>query len=602
MCMALGVFVLVTMVYFYIAFSAFNQGAAAPALPQDIVLYLKLDEPVYDINPVSGFMNPFSEASPTLSEIVSAIDEGARDPRVKGLYFRLGEGSFNITQAQEVRDAVLRFRENGKFTKIYASSYGDSVSGLARMYFAGAFEERWMQPLGIVSIAGLRAEIPFFRGVLDKIGIEPNFYQRKSYKTAYESFTDTEMSAANRESLIGVVDSIRSVIMRDMPADYGIDAARFEGLVDKGLLTSKEAEAAGLVTHIDYADKLVSGIRQEIQGDPDSVDPLFVTLPHYLHSVQSASHKALEPKFGRKIRAAHKPVVALVHVSGAIVETDSGQGEIAAAEVIAPALFEVALDESVSAVVLRIDSPGGSPVASESILRAVYKVKDEGKPVVVSMGTAAASGGYWVASGADRIFAMPTTMTGSIGVVGGKVSAGELWGKLGVNWDKSIQWGENSGLWSINEPFTPSQAERVNVMLDAVYDAFLDRVAEGRGLTDEQVEAVAQGRVWSGAAALEADLVDELGGLSDALDYAAKLSGVESRHDIQVVMFPKPLTSLELLLRLFSNYGSVVQAMQFQAQMMRLAQPYMLPFMQGVALYGSEPVLTYDPVVNSGRM
>jgi protease-4 len=586
-CMGIGAFVLIMCVYLFVAFSALEGEAVAPELPEEIVLYLKLDEPVYDVTPVSGLFNPFEEAAPTLQQVIDALDAGAQDDRVQGFYFHLGDGSFNITQAQEVRAAVKRFRESGKFTKIYSSSYGGSMDGLARMYFASAFDERWMQPLGIVSIAGLRAEVPFFKGVLDKIGVSPDFYQRKDYKTAYESFTQSEMSAANRESLTDVVESIRDVVMADMPADLGLEPARFKALVDKGLLTSKESLEAGLITHSDYADLLLSQLRQEIHGDPESEEPLFVALPNYLYNVESS--KVAKRKHGG-------PLVALVNVSGAIVETDTGHGEIAASEVIAPAIFEAALDENVAAVVLRINSPGGSPVASENILRAIYKVKDKGKPVIVSMGDMAASGGYWVATGADRIFALPTTMTGSIGVVGGKVSAGQLWDKVGVNWDDSIQWGDNAGLWSLNEPFTPSQAERINVMLDDVYEAFTARVAEGRNMTDAQVEAVAQGRVWPGSLALKAGLVDEMGGLNEALDFAAQSVGAADRSGIQVVSYPPPMTSWEMLIDMFSNFGVAVQAVQLQAQMMtQITQPYM-PLLQQATIFADEPVLTYDQV------
>jgi protease-4 len=579
--MGIGFFVLFIVAYGVIAASLFQQNAALPVLPDEMVLYLKIDQPIVEVQDTASFMNPFEPLPPTLRMVVEAIDRGASDKRVKGLYVRFAEGSFDITQAQEIRAAVKRFAAAGKFTKMYASSLD---GGLADVYLAAAFQERWMQPMGVVNIAGLRAEVPFFRGLLDKLGVEPNFYQRKAYKTAYESFTAREMSEANRESLTGIVDSIRKVVMVDVPADLGIDAEAFESVVDQGILLADEALKAKVITHADYVDVLIDGLRKDIQGDPESEEPLFVTLDAY----------AMDAQEQHDIMAHKKPIVALVHVKGAIMDSNPNGGDIAAADEIAPAIWDAAKDEEVKAIVVRIDSPGGSPVASESILRAITKAKERGKPVIVSMGTVAASGGYWVALGADKIYALPTTMTGSIGVVGGKFAAAdEAWDKIGVEWDRSIAWGDNAGIWSINEAFTQGQERRVNAMLDHVYKSFVSRVAAGRKLTPEQAEAVAQGRVWAGSDAVENGLVDALGGLQDALAYVAQMNGGKTPDDLYVVEMPEPLSPFEQLLEMFSEQGMVIEGLKFQSQIFGFLKPYV---QEAAVMTGGDPVLAYEPM------
>lgn len=582
-CFALGFAVLISIVMGLYTVSQFQKNAAPPTLPDEMVLYLKLDGQVQEIAPQANFMNPFEAVPPTLRQIVETIDGAAADDRIKGLYVRLQDAQFSLSAVQEIRAAIGRLKEAGKFTRIYSSSYGGAEGGLSRLYLASAFEERWMQPLGIVTMAGLKVEMPFFRPVLDKIGVKPEFYQRKAYKNAYESFTDTEMSAANREVLTGVVASVREAVLADMPADLGMDATALERYIDMGLLTAPEALEAGLITHSDYVDVLVDQIKKDIFGYPEADDDLFVHFGSY------AADLARKKRGG-----GDKPTVALVYVDGAIMSSnDSGRDGVASSDRIAPAILDAAEDEDVEAIILRVNSPGGSPVASESILRAVQKAQAEhDKPVIVSMGAMAASGGYWVASSADRIFAMPTTLTGSIGVVGGKISVAQMWDKIGVEWDSSIQWGDNAGMWSLNEGFTAGQQERVEAMLDSVYDAFLARVSEGRGMSLAEAEAAAQGRVWTGKAAVDNGLVDELGGLKDTLAYVADELEVASVDDLQIVQMPRPLTPLERLVKLLSRNGMVFEGLRLQGQLMGAIAPYI----DTMAVMNDEAVLAYEPV------
>lgn len=594
-CTVIGAFVLVTVLLSIFMLSGLNE-TAAPPLPQKMALYLEFSDGFYEKPSGSALAGSFNLEPPTVHQVVDAIDLAAKDDRVKGIMARMDGGTFSTAQTKEVRDALARFRAAGKFTRIYSASYGEAGGGLGRFYLASAFEERWMQPLGIVSILGVAAEMPFFRGTLDKIGIEPQFFQRKEYKTAYENLTARKMSSQNRETLENIVGDLRTVLTRDIAGDLKISPVKFEALVNKGLFTGPEALKEKLVTDLNYVDVLVSHISEELTGDPESQDEFFVDPKAYLAAVgrEQSERNLVRSPFGNS-----KPLAALVHVSGAIMDTRIGVSTpagfadegVAAADEIAPAILDAAEDPAIAAIVVRVDSPGGSPVASETILRAIDRAREKGKPVIVSMGSTAASGGYWVAAHADRIFATPTTITGSIGVVGGKFSAKDVWPKIGVNWER-VEWGRNAGLWSVNTPFSATEAERINAMLDQVYDAFLERVSSGRKMSVAQVDKIAGGRVWSGEAAKRVGLVDEIGGLQNALDYTATLLKVEDRFGLDVVILPKPLTTFEELMAFLSEQGMVYEGLKFQAMLGRVSKP----FMGQMEVISQPNFTTYEPL------
>ena len=561
------------------------QNAAAPSLPNEMVLFMKFEGGLNDVPPAADFSDPFAPVPPTVREIVDALDAAREDDRVKGIIARMYQGNFALTHVTEIRAALKRFRESGKFAHIYSSSYGEG-GGLGRYYLASAFDEIWMQPLGVVTITGIGAEIPFFRETLDKIGAEPQFFKKQDYKTAYESITDKSISPQNKEMMQRLVRDIRNEILARVPEERGMSPQAFETLVNRGLFTAREAEQAKLITHADYGDVLLENVAEAVTGerDPDALE--IVDIEGYINVTQDKGHGFMN---------AGKPKVALVYAVGAIMPTSDGGGlgsGIAAADEIAPAIHEASKDEDVKAIVLRIDSPGGSPGASESILRAVEKAQERGKPVIVSMGQTAASGGYWIAAYADKIYALPTTLTGSIGVVGGKFAMQELFGKLGVNWER-ISWGKNANMWSVNTPFDESEAARMNAMLDNVYDSFVARVAKGRGMELAEVEKVAGGRVWTGRRALDAGLVDELGGLEDALDHAAFMFGAGTRENLNVVQFPKPKTPLERFLTLLGAQARVGQAVAVQERLLKAFEPAMdmLNVIQSPQNYS-----TYEPL------
>lgn len=586
-CFALGLMMIISMVFWGITLTRLSEQTAPPVLPSEMVVFLKLDEALPETDNGGGFSNPFEPAPPTLRSVIETLGQAAHDPRVKGLLVRLGDAALPLSQVQELRAAIKAFKASGKFAYIYASSYGGGSGGLGRLYLASAFDQRWMQPLGVVSMEGVQIEVPFFRAALDKLGITPNFLQRKEYKTAYESLTNAQMSAANKRALTTVVEAIHTAISADMPQDLGLDQPVFERYINQGLFTAQEAQKAGLITHLDYADHLIEGVKEQVTGQKDADDSLFVALSSYAQDV--GHHGAL--------RKAGQAQAALIYVSGAIVEhNDSARGGVAAADEISTAILDAAEDKKIKAIILRVDSPGGSPVASESILHALKTAQGKGKTVIVSMGSAAASGGYWVASNADRIFALPTTLTGSIGVLGGKIALGKMWDKLDVQWDSSIRWGDNAGLWSMNEPFSPAQKERVDAMLDQIYDAFLQRVSEGRGMNLAEVDKIARGRVWPGAKAKELGLVDEIGGLNDAVAYTAQKLGLPDAQSLTLVQMPRPLSPLEQLAKLLGEQGLVFDALRLQAALGHYVSP-VLEEMDAQVISNQSEVLTRMPLI-----
>lgn len=555
-------------------------------VPSRAVLVVDLDGKLGDLPVEESFVDAFNDNQKTLKSFIDAIYVAKDDPRIQGIYAKYSGGSYTLTQIQEIRRAIKDFKESGKFTYVYATSYN---GGLGAYYLVSAFDEIWMQPMGTLSIPGLNAEMPFFRDALDYIGVKPQFFQRKEYKSAYESFSNSEISDANREAVTALINDITDVVSSDIAGDLSIEDTKFRSYVDKALFLGHDALDAGLIDFLDYEHTLQNRIQERVGGQFSSSYDGYLSFDDY-HKYVAGHHKTTHKKSA--------PKVALVYLSGAIVDSveevraSFGRNGFADAEKISNTLLDIADDKTISAVVLRVDSPGGSPVASEAILNAVQKVRDSGKPVIVSMGTAAASGGYWVSAYADYIFASPLTVTGSIGVLGGKISLQEMWKKIGVNW-KRLQWGENAGIWSMNTPFSESEAERVNMMLDYIYDSFLLRVSKGRNIPIDDVEDIARGRVWSGHSALKIGLVDALGGLNESLDYVAIQVGQGDRYDIAVQILPKPLNPVEKFVQMLEGQVRVGEIVGLQADIIS----YLRPVLQNLyVLEHSEAGSVYSPV------
>lgn len=471
-----------------------------------------------------------------LRDVVAAIYRAAEDPRVAGLIARVQLTASPAAAVQELREAVVAFTA-AKPSLAWAETYPGTLS----YYLASAFGEVWMQPAGSVGLIGFASNATFLRDALDKAGIEAQFVARGEYKSAANRFTEHGFTEAHREAVTRMLESLQEQVWEAVGKSRKLDAAALDALADRAPLLREDAVSSGLVDRIGFRDEAYDRIAEMVGvkdvSEDDAPPRLYVS--RYAGAARSRLTPPVPPVPGRRT----KPTVAVINVDGTIVDGRGGPqflpfgASTVGSDTIAPALREAAADDSVSAIVLRVNSPGGSVTASETLWREVKRARKRGKPVVASMGAVAASGGYYIAAAADAIVASPATITGSIGVITGKLVIRDLLQRLGVGLD-TVRTNANADAWSIETPFTPEQRAHREAEADLVYADFLERVADGRNLTTEAVDRVARGRVWTGADARERGLVDELGGFRTALRRAKVLAGLDEDADVRLVTFP----------------------------------------------------------------
>jgi len=492
-------------------------------------------DPIAVVSGILGSSRPL-----LLRETVAAIHRAAEDPRVAGLIARVQIDAAPPGPVQELRAAIAAFTER-KPSLAWAETYPGTLS----YYLASAFGEVWMQPSGTVGLVGFATSALFLRDALDKLGVEAQFTARGEYKSAANLFTQDGYTEAHREADTALVNSLRAQVWEAVAASRGIDLDALDGLADRAPLLRDDAVTAKLVDRIGFRDEAYTRIA-EMAGAPaeDSEAAPRLFLSRYARTNRPSMPTPQLP--GRSRRG-----IAVVTLAGPIV---SGKGRpvsplggaSAGGDTLAAALRQAGADDDVAAVVLRVDSPGGSVTGSETIWREVVRLREQGKPVVASMGAVAASGGYYVSMAADAIVANAATITGSIGVVTGKLVTRELKDRIGVG-SGTVRTNANADAWSANAPFTDEQQAHVEAEADLFYTDFVHRVAEGRRMTSEAVDAVARGRVWTGADALERGLVDELGGLRTAISRAKALAGIA--EDTKVAITQLPGSSLRDMLR-----------------------------------------------------
>lgn len=501
----------------------------APGLPRtSVLLELDLTEPPVQAEPEDPLSRLRARGRRRLAPTLRALHQAGTDPRVGGLIAKVG-GPLGWALMEEIRRGVAAFRASGKPTLAWAETFGEGPGEMAAYVLATAFEEVWLQPGGTLGLLGVAVEATFLRGALDRLGLEPQIEQRHEYKNAADRLMRTGFTPAHRESLDRLAESVFDDAVAAIAHGRRLDPPRVRALVETGPRTAAEAHAAGLVDALGYRDQAYDAVRARVGTD---AQPLFADLWH--------------PRRRPRIPARGRGHVALVDVVGTIVSgrtRPTPTGRLAGSDSVSAALRAATDDDGARAVVLRIDSPGGSAVASETIWREVCRVREAGKPVVVSMGRAAASGGYYIACPADAVVALPATLTGSIGVFGGKVVVSDLLERLGVA-TGAVEQGARSRMFSARRPFTAEELERLAALLDAVYEDFVAKVATGRAMTTAQVEAVARGRVWTGTDALGIGLVDHLGGLRDAVRIARERTGLPDEAPVRPALHVPPLARL----------------------------------------------------------
>lgn len=547
---------------------------------------------------VSGWNRPLS-----LRQTIGAIHKAADDPRVTGLIARVQIPPAAAGAVQELRAAIE------EFSAVKPSvAWAETYPGTLAYYLASAFTEVWMQPAGAVGLIGFATSGTFLRRALDKAGVQAEFVTRGQYKSAANLFTEEGYTDAQREADGRLLESLSEQVRDGVAVSRKLDPADVDALADRAPLRRTEAVSAGLIDRIGYRDEAYARIGElaaarsggdtagEVRpaanpagadpdragpdgADPDKEPPLLY-LSRYARAKSAEATKlsdllGLRGLPGFSGRPAHR-AIGVVTLAGPIVSGRSGPrlvppGPASGGDVVAAALRDAGADDSVVAIVLRVDSPGGSVHASETIWREVVRVREAGKPVVVSMGSVAGSGGYYVAMAADTIVANPGTITGSIGVLAGKFITRGLKDKLGIASD-ALRTNVNADAWSSNEPFSEQQRDHVEAEIDMHYEDFVRRVAEGRNMSVDAVKAVAQGRIWSGRDAFEHGLVDELGGFRTAVAKAKELAGIGADDEVRLANFPN--SALAEMLR---QRSSSAPAAQVLAEMMlgRVAQTAM---------------------------
>ena len=487
-----------------------------------LVLELDLTEELIEEGPHDPLGAALTYRKPKLHYVVDGLRRAEGDPRVGVLVAKIGATSTGLARMQDIRAAVLSFRAAGKRAIAWAETFGEFGPGTVPYYLATAFDEIWLQPSGDVGLTGVAVEAVFLREALDKAGIEPQLGQRYEYKNAADTFLRRGFTDAYRDASAGLAASVAEQLADGIAGGRGLDPNTVRDLLGRGPYGAQQALEAGLVDQLGYRDEVYAAARS---SGGDSARLQF--LGRYRKEAMRSGFGRLAPT--RLARHRSRKVVAVVQASGAVRLGRSSRRPLTGAsmgsDTVTAALRSAARDDAVGAVVLRVDSPGGSYVASDAIWREVGRTREAGKPVVVSMGDVAASGGYFVAMSADAIVAQPGTLTGSIGVLGGKAVTRDLWARIGVGRD-AVTEGEHALMFSAQRPFDEAEWAQLERWLDHVYHDFTAKVAQGRGLSREHVHEVARGRVWTGRDARERGLVDELGGLRHAVEIARQRGGL----------------------------------------------------------------------------
>jgi protease-4 len=530
-------FVITVLLVSLVTFAVKQKERATYNFPESMILTLRIADSLYEAPEPASLFNPFKQTPLTVPQIVHALDNAAQDTRIKALKLNLKGGQYGLAQLQEVRDAVIRFRAAGKTALVFADTLGDGPA-MGSYYLATAFDQIWMQPIGELGITGLHAETPFGRDLLKKIGVQPQILHQGRYKSYPESLMRNSMSDDNREMMTSLLGDIYSQFTHAIVTERRLSPDTVKQAIDQAPLSADQAIIIGLIDAIGYNDEMDAYLEQTTNGAST------VSLEDYAF-YSTSRQKAPKTTFA-----------AYITIEGTLMDIDAEDGFLgsgmASADGAAKAISEAADHERISAILIRVNSPGGSPVAAEIIRRAIVNAMVR-KPVIISMGDSAASGGYWLSAPASAIVAQPATLTGSIGVFGGKIALDNLWKKLGVNW-QAISHGQQAGMWSVNTPYNADEKKAIQASLERIYADFITRVSQGRKLSPEQVEKIAQGRVWTGQQALQVGLVDALGGVDKAVTVLREKAQINDSQKLELVPFPEQPSPMAQLLK-FAQRG-----------------------------------------------
>lgn len=516
-----------------------EQSAGLP--PGRIILEIDLREARLDQPSRSAFA--FGEPA-SVVDLVRLLDRAERDDRVAGLFIRANEFGMAPAHAEEINRAIASFSESGRPVVVHSQGF-NSTSVTTYLAVASA-DEIWLQDTAGFATAGLSGEVGFFGDMLERFEVEADFIQFLEYKNAPNIYTESGFTPEHLESTLSYFNSIYDTAIANAAVGRSINPDSLRELIEAAPHSAESALDAGLVDQLGH----VAAARQAAISRAGG----------------GATIANIEDYRNSGVLIQHGPRIALVEgqgsiVTGAGIASPFGGEPMIGGDAMAEAISNAAAAPGVQAIIVRVDSPGGSSVASDQVWDAIRRAQAASIPVVVSMGSAAASGGYYIAAPADHIIANASTITGSIGVFGGKINLGGAFGLLGVNFEQVSVGGDFAGAYSANENWTPEQRAAIEESLGEIYDDFTQRVAEGRELTAERVAEIARGRVWTGEQALELGLVDEIGGFMDAVAAARRLAGIEDGRSINLQRFPRELTPFEAFQELFGVSAEGAQSL-----------------------------------------
>lgn len=518
------------------AASSASQQAEGPA--GEKILSLDLRQSIRDHG---GEETIFGGQQVSIVNIVRALDKAKTDDNVKGLFIRARSGGITPASAEELRSAIINFKSSGKF--VVAHSQGFESTTILGYYAVSAADEIWQQSTTGFAPAGLASETPFYGGVIDHFDAKAEFVQFHEYKNAANIYTQSDYTDAHSESTTSMLTSIYDIAVSHIAQDRGLDIPQVKALLDGAPYSAERAKDAGFIDELGYLKE----VRDYVREKTGNSETPFQTV---------TSYGAPGFKSG--------PVIAFIGGEGPVVMGRSQDGSnpfsnavTMGGDTVTSAIDAAIKDKRVKAIVFRVSTPGGSATASDQINAAILRAKDAGKPVIISMGQYAASGGYYVAAHADKILALPSTITGSIGVLGGKVALQDAYAKIGYNVERITIGGEYLGVYSSDTPFSEFQREKYRSQMEDIYVDFTELVAEGRNLPIERVREIAKGRVWTGEQAKEIGLVDEFGGIMKAIDIAKDMAGIDANEEIYLKTFPRPKPFAEKLQEQLSGIASI---------------------------------------------
>lgn len=535
----LGCFLLMVLMVALFISALRNSG---PTIHDNSVLVLNVKGNMPDYVTEDPFARALGAEDNSLTNLLWQIRKAKADKRIKAILLDVDFSSAGWGQADEIRDAIADFRTSGK------PVYAYMLLGTSKEYYIASSADRvYMSPSGNLFAYGLTAEAMFVRGSLDKLGIYPDMFKIGKYKNAPDMFTEKQMSEAQREVINSMLDDIYGRLVNTVAETRKKSADEVRAIIDNAPYTAAQAKETGLIDDVKYRDEVEGELKKRLGYKDDE----------QLKIVRSSQYREIKPE-SLDLNKGEK--IAVIYASGTIdlgSSEDSPFGDQSVgSDTMVKALNTARDDKSIKAIVIRIDSPGGSAFASDEIWHAIEMAKAK-KPVVVSMGDVAASGGYYIACNANRIIAQPSTITGSIGIFAGKPVIKGFYDWIGVS-NEYVLRGKNAGMFRETEQFTESErAKFQDIISRAYYDQFVPKVARGRNKTVEEVDSLGQGRVWMGSQAKERGLVDEFGGLERAIAVAKQLANLPADKDVRRVILPAPRTFFE---KLFNQEGENTEA------------------------------------------